>query len=124
MTDGSGMTGLVLTGAGNVRMTRRILSDLLVVPGLAGTLRIALHDIDDERLRTAEAMARAVARELDAAPTVTTHADRRSALDGADHVLNMVQIGGLPATLLFHSWDPSTGDGLVRPSRLQSIIPG
>ncbi len=45
-------------------------------------------------------MARAVARQLDAAPTVTAHADRRAALDGADFVINMVQIGMHAATLL------------------------
>ena len=33
-------------------------------------------------------------------PAITTHADRRAALDGADYVINMVQIGGHEATLL------------------------
>jgi alpha-galactosidase len=90
---------IAFVGAGSVVFTKNLLGDILSFPALREA-EIALHDIDDERLRTAEAMARAVARELDAAPTVTTHADRRSALDGADHVLNMVQIGGHPATLL------------------------
>jgi alpha-galactosidase len=44
-------------------------------------------------------MARWVARERDAQPEITTHVDRRAALDGADFVLNMVQIGGHEATV-------------------------
>ena len=45
-------------------------------------------------------MARYVARERGASPAITAHLDRRAALDGADYVLNMVQIGGHEATLL------------------------
>jgi alpha-galactosidase len=45
-------------------------------------------------------MAGAVAREREASPAISAYLDRRAALDGADYVLNMVQIGGHPATLL------------------------
>jgi alpha-galactosidase len=45
-------------------------------------------------------MARYVAEARGAAPTVTSHEERRSALDGADFVINMVQIGGHPSTLV------------------------
>ncbi|HEX7526600.1 MAG TPA: alpha-galactosidase, partial [Gaiellaceae bacterium] len=41
-----------------------------------------------------------VAHERDAAPRITTHDDRREAIDGADFVINMVQVGGHDATLL------------------------
>ena len=44
-------------------------------------------------------MARYVAAARGASPTITTHLDRRAAIDGADFVLNMVQIGGHEATL-------------------------
>ena len=47
------MTGLALIGAGNVELTRRILSDLLTLPDLAGSLHVRLHDIEPERLDTA-----------------------------------------------------------------------
>ena len=63
-------------------------------------VEIALHDIDPDRLDTAEAMAHYVARR---APG-RAHGSARtsiaeSAIDGSDFVLNMVQIGGHEATL-------------------------
>lgn len=89
---------IAFIGAGSVVFTKNLLGDILGFPELAGA-EIALHDIDADRLATAEAMARYVARERGATPLVTAHADRRTALDGSDFVLNMVQIGGHPATL-------------------------
>jgi alpha-galactosidase len=86
-------------GAGSVVFTKNLLVDVLSFPDLRGA-EIALHDIDPERLATAEAMARYVARERGASPTITSHLDRRAALDGADYVINMVQVGGHAATLL------------------------
>ena len=44
-------------------------------------------------------MARYVATVRGASPTISTHLDRRAAIDGSDFVLNMVQIGGHEATL-------------------------
>src|SRR5207247_9063220 len=86
-----------------------LLGDVLERPALRG-VEIALHDIDAERLSTAEAMARFVARERGAAPAITAHADRGAALDGADYVLNMVQIGGHAATL--HDFESPARYGL------------
>ena len=93
------MTRIAFIGAGSVVFTKNLLGDILSFPELRD-VEIALHDIDADRLATAEAMARYVARERGATPTITTHADRRAALDGADYVINMVQIGGHEATLL------------------------
>src|SRR5581483_11671839 len=93
-----GMTRVAFVGAGSVVFTKNLLGDLLAVPALAD-LEIVLHDIDPERLRAAEAMARWVSRERGARATVRAEDDRRRALDGADFVLNMVQIGGHEATL-------------------------
>jgi alpha-galactosidase len=86
-------------GAGSVVFTKNLLGDILAYPELRDA-EIALHDIDPDRLETAASMAAMVARELGALPVVSTHLDRRAALEGADYVLNMVQIGGHPATLL------------------------
>ena len=93
------MTKVAFIGAGSVVFTKSLLGDMLRLPSLR-EIQIALHDIDPERLAAAEAMARWVARELGAAPTITTHEDRRRAIDGADFVLNMVQIGGHESTLV------------------------
>ena len=89
---------IAFIGAGSVVFTKNLLGDILERPELRGA-EIALHDIDADRLATAEAMAAYVARERDAAPTISAHLDRRAALEGADYVLNMVQIGGHEATL-------------------------
>lgn len=93
------MTRIAFIGAGSVVFTKNLLGDLLALPALQG-VEIALHDIDPRRLAAAEAMAQWVGRERAAAPAVTTHDDRRAAIDGADFVINMVQIGGHDATLL------------------------
>jgi alpha-galactosidase len=92
------MTRIAFIGAGSVEFTKNLLGDILDFPELRD-VEIALHDIDDDRLATAEAMARYVARECDATPSITTHIDRRAALDGSDYVINMVQVGGHAATL-------------------------
>jgi alpha-galactosidase len=89
---------IAFIGAGSVEFTRDLLADLLSFPEL-GELEIALHDIDSERLETGEAMARWTAQQLDASPTITAHADRRAALEGADFAVNMIQVGGHAATL-------------------------
>jgi alpha-galactosidase len=90
---------IAFIGAGSVVFAKNLLGDILWFPELRD-VEIALHDIDADRLATAEAMARYVAREREASPTITAHTDREAALDGADYVINMVQIGGHDATLL------------------------
>jgi alpha-galactosidase len=90
---------IVLIGAGSVVFTRTLLGDMLSLPALGGS-ELVVHDIDPERLRTAETMARRTAEAAGASPTVEAHLDRRRALDGADYVIDMVQIGGHEATLL------------------------
>jgi len=90
---------IAFVGAGSVVFTKSLLGDILEHPEL-GNAEIALHDINDDRLATAEAMAGAVARERGASPEISAYLDRRTALEGADYVLNMVQIGGHAATLL------------------------
>jgi alpha-galactosidase len=92
------MTRIAFIGAGSVVFTKNLLGDILAQPALRDAA-IALHDIDADRLRTADAMARWVARERDARPEITTHDERRAAIDGSDFVINMVQIGGHEATL-------------------------
>jgi alpha-galactosidase len=93
------MVKITFIGAGSVVFTRELLGDLLAFEELADT-HIALHDIDAERLATAEAMARWTDAQLGGRATITTHTDRREALEGADFAINMVQVGMHDATLL------------------------
>jgi alpha-galactosidase len=92
------MTRIAFIGAGSVEFTRNLLGDLLTFPELADAT-IALHDIDPERLETAEAMARWTNGELGARATFEAHLDRRAALAGCDFVVNMIQVGGHAATV-------------------------
>jgi hypothetical protein len=93
------MIRIAMIGAGSVVFERNLLADILGLEALRDCA-IALHDIDPERLDTAALMASRVAAQLGAAPSITAHADRRAALEGADFVINMVQIGMHAATLL------------------------
>ena len=89
---------IVLIGAGSVEFTRELLGDILSFPEL-GSVRVVLHDIDVERLETAEAIARATAGAAGASPEFVSTTDRRRALERADYVINVIQVGMHDATL-------------------------
>ena len=91
------MTRIVLVGAGSVEFTRNLLGDILSYPELAEA-ELVLHDIDADRLATAERMATWTATALGARPAIRTSLDRRAALDGADVVIDTIQVGGARAT--------------------------
>lgn len=93
------MTKIAMIGAGSVVFLKNLLTDILDMPELRAA-RIALHDIDPERLDTAGMMARWTARQFSADAAIEEHRERRAALDGADFVINMVQIGMHEATLI------------------------
>ena len=90
---------IAFVGAGSVVFTRNLLTDILSFSELHGAT-VVLHDIDPERLQTAGMMARWTSGQLGAGARVEEHSDLRGALDGADFVVNMVQIGMHEATLL------------------------
>jgi alpha-galactosidase len=93
------MTKITFIGAGSVEFTKHLLTDIFEFPELRGAT-VSLHDIDPERLETAGMMARWTSDLLGAGARVEEHLERRAALDGADFVINMVQIGMHEATLL------------------------
>jgi len=92
------MTVITFLGAGSVVFTRELLADILSFDELRD-VTLALHDIDPERLATAEAIARQTADQLGCHPAITTSLDRRRALDGADFVINAIQVGMYAATV-------------------------
>jgi alpha-galactosidase len=92
---------IAFVGAGSATFTRMLLGDIFSYPELR-EVTISLHDIDPERLETSAGVARVTAAEAGATPTVEPHAERRAALDGADYVINMVQVGGHVATVADH----------------------
>ena len=93
------MAKIVFIGAGSTVFARALLRDLFTFPELHEST-IHLMDIDEDRLRDSATVARRVADETNAFPTIETTTDRREALIGADYVFNMIQIGGYdPATI-------------------------
>nr|WP_062330597.1 hypothetical protein [Herbidospora sakaeratensis] len=93
------MAKIVITGAGNVELTRKILSDLFSGTDLAGALHIALHDVDPGRLATAEALASRLNAETGAHARVEAALTRPALLDGADFVVCQFDVGGYDALL-------------------------
>jgi len=86
---------VTLIGAGSTVFARTLIGDVLSFPELRDGLTISLMDIDANRLRATERMTAAAGIPVEAT------LDRRAALDGADYVLTMFQVGGYrPATVI------------------------
>jgi alpha-galactosidase len=84
---------IVLNGAGSAEFTKELMADILGFEELADAT-IALHDVSADRLQTAGAIARWTAGAMGAPARIESHPDRRAALDGADHVVSMIRVGG------------------------------
>jgi len=94
------MAKIAFIGAGSTVFAKNLLGDILSFPELAGST-ISLFDIDAERLRTSEVVARNLAGRLDARPVIEATTDRRRALDGADYAICMIQVAGYrPGTVI------------------------
>jgi alpha-galactosidase len=94
------MAKITFIGAGSTVFAKNLLGDILSFPELSNAT-IALYDIDEERLKTTEKVARRIANALNAHPNIETHRDRRAALDGADYAISMFQIAGYkPGTVV------------------------
>jgi alpha-galactosidase len=86
-------------GAGSIEFTRNVVTDLCSYPEFRSGLHLALHDISTERLAFAEALTRRIVAQTGADALVSASAERGPALDGADYVINEVQVGGYAATV-------------------------
>ncbi|MEM6314378.1 MAG: alpha-glucosidase/alpha-galactosidase, partial [Planctomycetota bacterium] len=87
---------IAFIGAGSFGFTRTLTRDILLVPELRD-IHVALHDIDMEGCERIRRILQAECDGNDLPTTITTHAERREALDGADYIISCVRIGGLPA---------------------------
>jgi len=93
------MIKVAMIGAGSVVFSKNLTGDILSHPEFQNAT-IAYMDVDIDRLRVGAALCRKVAKALGATPTIIETLDRREALQGADFVINMVQIGGFNSTLV------------------------
>ncbi len=88
------MPKVTILGAGSASFTKTFLSEMVLFEELDG-ITISLMDIDEERLRNAGLLAQKLARQMKRNINVETSIDRRTALAGADYVINITMIGGL-----------------------------
>lgn len=93
------MTKITFIGAGSTIFMKNIVGDALLTPALADS-HFALMDIDPHRLAESEMVARTMIKTVGTGARVTTHLDRREALEGADFVVTAFQVGGYdPCTI-------------------------
>jgi alpha-galactosidase len=85
---------IVLVGAGSTVFAKNIIGDVLSYPELHDST-IALFDVNPERLKTSEIVARKLAESAGATGAkIEATLDRRTALKDADYVITMIQVGG------------------------------
>ena len=88
-----------MIGAGSVVFSKNLTGDILSFPEFKNAT-FSYMDIDEDRLEVGAALCRKVGQALGASPTIEATLDRKKALEGADFVINMVQIGGFDSTLV------------------------
>lgn len=91
-------TKIVLIGAGSAVFGTRLVRDLAVTEGLAGS-QLVLVDIDQEKLDLVYQIGCRLIREIGADLTLTTCTDYKEALPGASFVITTVAQGGTAAWL-------------------------
>lgn len=91
------MAKIALMGAGSVVFAKQLTYDIIARPEMRDAV-ISLHDIDPDRLDTAEKVTRQLVEKLGGHATVEASLDRKKSLVGADYVIVMVQVGMFPAT--------------------------
>ena len=90
---------ITFIGAGSTVFMKNIVGDVLQRPALADA-RIALMDINPQRLEESAVIAGKLISTLGTKATIETFADQRAALEGADFVVVCFQIGGYdPCTI-------------------------
>jgi len=96
------MAKICFLGAGSTIFAKNVLGDCLYVDSLKDA-HISLVDIDPDRLRVSAVMLKNINQTLGARATVEAFPaqDAPKALEGADYVVNAIQVGGYePATVI------------------------
>ena len=90
------MPKITFMGAGSTVFAKNVLGDSLLTPSLAHS-DIALYDVNAQRLEESESMLRAINKWLGDPASIKTYLgpeNRKAALEGADFVVNAIQVGG------------------------------
>ena len=82
-------------GAGSTVIARNVIGDCMCVPSLRDSV-FALYDIDGERLKESETILKAMQNAMGGYGRIECYLgveNRKSALSGADFVVNAIQVG-------------------------------
>jgi len=94
------MPKITFIGAGSVVFAKNLIGDILQFPELADST-ICLMDIDSQRLKVAEVMAKKMVACLNGNARIEATLDQRKAIQGADYVICTIQVGGYkPGTVI------------------------
>lgn len=84
---------VALIGAGSAQFASHIVTDMSLCEGLRGS-RVVLMDINEKRLEFITQVAKRLAEELKSGLEISKTTVLEEALEGADFVINSVQVGG------------------------------
>ena len=87
------MFKVTFMGAGSTVFAKNVLGDCILTPAL-GEFDIALFDIDKERLEDSRLMLENINKKYNGKAKIKAYTDRIEALEGADIVINAIQVGG------------------------------
>ncbi|MDK2809477.1 MAG: alpha-galactosidase [Petroclostridium sp.] len=87
------MPKITFMGAGSTIFAKNVLGDCMLTPALKDS-HIALYDIDLQRLKDSENMLNNINKNNGGHAKIAAYTDRKKALEGADYVVNAIQVGG------------------------------
>ncbi|MDI3310331.1 MAG: alpha-glucosidase/alpha-galactosidase [Thermoanaerobacterium sp.] len=90
------MPKITFMGAGSTVFAKNVLGDIILNPTLRGA-EIALYDIDPVRLKDSEMMLNNLNKKCNGKAKINTYLgveNRKAALEGAQFVVNAIQVGG------------------------------
>ncbi|MDO8587199.1 MAG: alpha-galactosidase [Armatimonadota bacterium] len=90
------MPRIAMIGAGSVIFCKTLMMDIMATDGLEDSTFVLMNRTEP-KLRQMEGFAREVVRENNLPSKIEATTDRRKALDGADYVVVMIQVGGVDA---------------------------
>ena len=87
------MPKIVFIGAGSTVFAKNLLGDILSIPELSDS-EIYLQDTDVSRLETSRIVAEKICSTLDVRPKIEATTNQIAALEDANYVISMFQVGG------------------------------
>ncbi len=90
------MAKIAMIGAGSIVFCKTLMQDVMATEALADS-EFVLMSPTEPKLRRMEAFARRMIKDNRLGAEVSATTDRRKALEGADYVIIMVQVGGVEA---------------------------